>query len=361
MSVMTDVVVESISDTDEWDAFVGSLPGDVLVQTSAWGATKDSRFATSIIGVRDSADLVAGCLLMHGRVGPVEVIYAPRGPLFAPGHEPAVLRILDAIIARSAGLLPSVILLQPATQPQLLTNAMADAGFSVAPVDITTPATVEIDLTADVDTLFAALRSSRRRNIRKAEKAGLAVRRGTENDLATFFDLHSNTARRQGFEPLSETYLARQWKVLGDSGVLSVYLAELDGEALSAATVTGFGDRAVFKLAGLAESKTARDVRASDYLHWRIMVDAKERGFTYYDLGGFDKAAARIISGGGEAPEEIRNSASQFKLGFGGEVKLLPEAQWRVSPRALGLLQGPTASLVHRSKPLHNALMRLRE
>ena len=361
MNRMADPVVAEVLDSDEWDGFVESLPGDVLAQTSAWGDTKDTRFNTTILGVKESSGLVAGCLLLEGRIGPVQVTYAPRGPLYAAGHEDKTSLIVNSIVSRARGPKPAVILLQPATETSILQAAMSAAGFGRAPVDITTPATVEISLKPETETLFAALRSSRRRNIRKAEKAGLAVRRGGEDDLATFLELHRNTARRQGFEPMSESYLDRQWKILGEAGMMSVYLAELDGEAMSAATVTTFGDRAVFKLAGLSEAKAARDVRASDYLHWRVMVDAKERGFAYYDLGGFNKEAARIMSQGGEIPEDIRNSASQFKLGFGGDVRLLPEARWRVSPRILGFIQDPTAAAAQRFKPLRAALTRLRD
>jgi len=361
MSRVVDSVVAEVPDSGEWDEFVASLPGDVLAQTSAWGETKDSRFDTTILGVKGASGLEAGCLLMEGRIGPVHVIYAPRGPLYAAGHDDKTLQIVKSIVSRPRGSRPSIILLQPTSESSILQAAMSAAGFGPAPIDITTPATVEISLKPEVEALFAALRSSRRRNIRKAEKAGLKVRRGGADDVGTFLDLHRNTANRQGFEAISEAYLTRQWEVLGEAGTMSIYLAELDGQPMSAATVTTFGDRAVFKLAGLAESKLARDVRASDYLHWRVMVDAKERGFQYYDLGGFEKEAAKIIAAGGEPPEEIRNSASQFKLGFGGEVRLLPRAQWRVSPKPLGLLQDQMAMAVQRFRPLHSVVVRLRD
>jgi hypothetical protein len=63
---------------------------------------------------------------------------------------------------------------------------------------------------------------------------------------------------------------------------------------------------------------------------------------------------------GGEIPDELRSTASHFKLGFGGSVRALPEARWRVLPVPLRLAQGPTAALVRGFGPLESAVMRLR-
>lgn len=357
---MTVAVLNPGSDYAEWDVLVGAFGGDTLGQSSAWGATKGDDVMTTIVGLRHEGELVAGCLLLRRRVGPVALAYAPRGPIIAREHIHRSDELIAGILRELHARRPSVVILHPSVRPPELRTALDAHGFTPAPIDIATPATVEISLTDDTAQLFGRLRSSRRRNIRRAEKAGLVVRRGTEDDLATFLELHQHTASRQGFEAMSESYLQRQWEALGESGVLSIYVAEHDGTALSAATVTAFGDRAVFKLAGLADTPLARDTRASDFLHWQIMLDAKDRGFLIYDLGGFDKTAAKQIVAGEEPPEHLRQSASQFKLGFGGTVRVLPESVWKFSPSAAGLMQAPIARAVQELKPLRSAMARFR-
>ena len=357
----TSVTVHRGDVTPEWDTFVGSVTGDVLAQSGVWARTKSSRFTSSVVTVREADRISAGCLMMRTRLGPAEVLYAPRGPLFAPGSEHLASAVVDAITAEMKRRQLGVILLQPVSESPALVEAMDDAGFDLAPIDITTPATVEVPLADDVEDLFAALRSSRRRNIRRAERAGLVVRRGSEEDLDSFLELHRNTAKRQGFQPLTHEYLTSQWVALGRAGLMDVYLAELNCVALSAATVTTFGDRVVFKLAGLSDDPDARNLRASDYLHWRIMVESKERGFAYYDLGGFDKSMARFIVAGQDPPDELRGSASQFKLGFGGRVRILPEARWRLSPGAGRVVQGFAADRIRRHDALRTRLMGLRD
>ncbi len=347
-------------DPAEWDAFVSRSDGDVLAQTTAWARTKGRGDEYHIVAVRHGLELVGGCVLLDRRVGPLRLRYGARGPILAAGHEGAASVLVRALLETRVGRGPYALVLQPAAFTDGLEQAMATAGFTHFPLAIAPAATVQVPLGGGVDAVFEALRSSRRRNIRRAERAGVKVRLGSAEDLPLFQELHAQTAARQGFAPMTLGYLTKQWQVLAPDDLLRLYVAELDGEALSAATVTAFGDRMVFKLAGLSESVAARDSRASELLHWRIIVDACEGGFAYYDLGGFDRDAALTIEQGGEPPEEIRASASQFKLGFGGEVRALPEARWLLGPRPGQALQRPATALVEHSDFVRSMVGRLR-
>jgi lipid II:glycine glycyltransferase (peptidoglycan interpeptide bridge formation enzyme) len=344
----------------EWDAFVATRPGDVLAQTTLWARTKKPESDHLVLGVRRDGDLVGGAMVLLRRIGPLLVAHAPRGPILAPGHEDLAGTLVSGILDEVASWRPTAVILQPADLPEILEDSLGSHGFTVSPVDVTTPATVEVDLAPDPDALLAGMRSSRKRNIKRAERMGVEVRRGGEEDIELFHDLHGKTGGRQGFEPMSLSYLQRQWEVLGTAGMFHIYVAHLDGHPLSAATVTAFGDRAVFKLAGFADDDIAKEARASEYLHWKIMLDTRDLGYRFYDLGGFEREVAIAMGQGGEIPDELRSTASQFKLGFGGSVRALPEARWRVLPGPLRLAQGPTAALVRGFGPLESAVMRLR-
>lgn len=342
----------------EWDGFVATHPGDVLAQTTFWAKTK-SRSGLEIVGVRRDGALVGGAMLTVRRIGPCLVANAPRGPILEPEHDDLASDLIDAILDRVASWKPTAVILQPAKSSEGLSAALDSRGFTACPIDVATPATVEIDLELSDDELLAAMRSSRRRNIRRAERLGVEVRRGGPEEIDLFHDLHAKTGARQGFEPMSLDYLHQQWEALG-ADRFHIYVAHLDGHALSAATVTAFADRAVFKLAGFADDERARETRASDLLHWRILQDTRELGFRFYDLGGFDRKVAVAMSNGGEVPDDLRSTASQFKLGFGGTVKVLPQASWRILPRPFGLAQRPANGLIQNFDPLRSLVMKLR-
>lgn len=345
---------------ERWDTFVASMSGDVLAQTTAWAETKAPGQQHETIGLYDGDRLIGGCVLLLRPLGPLMVAYAPRGPLLSPGYEWAAPRLVAELERCRATWRPSALIVQPTRLDAQVAEALRGAGFTAAPLDIAPAASVEIDLTPEPDDILGRMRSSRRRNIRKAERFGVEVRRGDRADLAIFQQLHASTADRQGFPALTLDYLERQWEVLGPSGVMRVYLAHVGGEPLAAATVTAFGDRMVFKLAGLSEDPEARRVRASDSLHWRVLCAARDDGFSIYDLGGFDREAAVVIEQGGEPPDELRSTASQFKLGFGGRVVTRPQAQWRLGPGPVRFGQRPLVAAFNRSPWMRARLNRLR-
>lgn len=343
-------------DAHEWDVFVATHPHDVLSQTSLWARTKHNGSGHVIVGVRSGGSLVGGAMLLLRRIGPFLVATAPRGPLLDREHDELAPTLVDALLETIGSWRPAALIVQPADLTATMAESLQSRGFGASPINVTTPATVEIDLTPDPDQLLASMRSSRRRNIRRAHGLGVKVRRGGTEEIALFHDLHTKTGERQGFEPMSIEYLHRQAETLGDK--FGIYVAHLDGNPLSAATVTSFGDRVVFKLAGFADDELARQTRASELLHWEIMMDTKRLGYRFYDLGGFDREAAVALTRGGEVPEHLRTTASQFKLGFGGTVKVLPEARWKTLPRGLG--QRSATALINNVAPLKKRLMNLR-
>lgn len=358
---MAAVSGDSSVDPEEWDNFVAGIPGDTVQQTCMWARAKSNRYEHSIKVVRSDGLIVGGALLLHTKKAGIDIAYAPRGPLVLANNEAAIEPLLASLIGADQRSRLSAVVVQPVEETPGLVEGLSRCGFTPAPLDVATPATAEIILDVDDAQLMANMNSSRRQDIRKAEKLGVQVRTCGPEDFETFHRLHSASAQRQGFTPMSVDYLRRQADCLGHRNAFVMYLAELDGEALAGATVTAFGDRVVYKLTGMAPTKAARDGRATTYLQWRIMSDARSEGFAYYDLGGFDKQAAKIMIEGGETPEHVRRSPLQFKLSLGGQVRLSPGAWWRLSSGLLRALQEPVASLVERSSPVRNALLRFRD
>ena len=86
----------------------------------------------------------------------------------------------------------------------------------------------QIDL-ADrtLDDVFAGFNQLWRRNIRKAEKAGVVVSAGTRADLADFHRVYVETAARDRFTPRALSYFEKMWDELNGAheGRLTLHLA----------------------------------------------------------------------------------------------------------------------------------------
>ncbi|MFF9346244.1 lipid II:glycine glycyltransferase FemX [Streptomyces sp. NPDC014734] len=125
-----------------------------------------------------------------------------------------------------------------------------------------------------------------RRNIKKAEKAGVKVVEGDYEDLSVFYELYRETAGRDRFIPRPLVYFQRMWTALRaeDPARMRLYLAHHDGETLAAATMLTVGNHVWYSYG--ASTGRKREVQPGNAIQWRMMSDAHGRGAAVYDLRG---------------------------------------------------------------------------
>lgn len=155
------------------------------------------------------------------------------------------------------------------------------------------------------DEIFAGFNQLWRRNIRKAEKAGVTIRLGDRSDLAAFHAVYVETAHRDGFTPRGLVYFERMWDALGDH--LTLHLAEYQGHLAAATIMITVGPHAWYSYG--ASTTADRDVRPSNALQWHMIGTAREKGCTTYDLRGISNTLD---------PENHLFGLVTFKLGSGG-------------------------------------------
>ena len=189
------------------------------------------------------------------------------------------------------------------------TEASSGAGFG----DVQPRYVFQVPL-ADrtVDDLFAGFNQEWRRNIRKAQKAGVVVRAGGFADLPAFHEVYVETAGRDRFTPRALEYFRRMWVALNADHpeTMSLWLAEIDGRCAAAAIMVTVGDHAWYSYG--ASSTADRDARPSNAVQWAMMQAAQARGCRIYDLRG--------ISDTLDSDNHLFGLL-RFKLGTGGEVQ----------------------------------------
>jgi lipid II:glycine glycyltransferase (peptidoglycan interpeptide bridge formation enzyme) len=159
-----------------------------------------------------------------------------------------------------------------------------------------------------LDDVFAGFNQLWRRNIRKAEKAGVVVTRGERSDLAAFHPVYVETAHRDHFTPRGLAYFERMWDALNaQDDRLRLYLAHYDGHLAAATLLVHVGGHAWYSYG--ASTTADRDVRPSNALQWRMLSDAHALGCDVYDLRGI----ADTLD-----PSHHLHGLVQFKVGTGG-------------------------------------------
>jgi lipid II:glycine glycyltransferase (peptidoglycan interpeptide bridge formation enzyme) len=161
------------------------------------------------------------------------------------------------------------------------------------------------------DELLSGFNQLWRRNIKKAEKAGVTVSLGTAEDLPAFHTLYLETAARDGFTGRPLSYFQQMWSAMRaeDPDRIRLYLAWHEGELVAATTLVRVGEHAWYSYG--ASSSEKRDVRGSNAIQWQMMRDARAAGATVYDLRGITDTLDS---------DDPHFGLIQFKLGTGGEA-----------------------------------------
>jgi len=163
-----------------------------------------------------------------------------------------------------------------------------------------------------------------RRNIKKADKAGVVVEHGGFDDLPAFHEVYVETAERDRFTPRGLAYFQRMWRAMSaeDPGRITLYLAKHEGRVLAATTLVRVGRHAWYSYG--ASSNEGRDVRPSNAIQWAMVRDSLAAGCDVYDLRGISDTLD---------PDDHLFGLIQFKLGTGGRAgEYLGEWDLRLRP-----------------------------
>jgi hypothetical protein len=146
-----------------------------------------------------------------------------------------------------------------------------------------------LDLANPLATIRSGFDPEWRRDLTKAEKAGVKITRSVElEDFDRFEQLFLDLTKLKDFKTNEDVHFFRSIQPdIPPDQKLVLHLA-WQGQELIAGHLGSFvGDTAIYLL-GAANSR-GRDLRASYLLQWAVIEYAQSVGNTYYDLGGVDQ------------------------------------------------------------------------
>ena len=196
-------------------------------------------------------------------------------------------------------------------------------------------------ITNNQDTRFAEASARRARN---KQISNFNDQKSKEYFAEEFLRLTKEMAIRQGITTHPEEYYRKMIESLPEE-MLKIYVAEYDGPAstreddhsstrggkiIAANLILFYGDTATY-LHG-ASGNEHRNVMAPYLLQWQAILDAKEKGYKFYDFGGVKSKISNKIpaspASGQNSKFKIQNSSgwsgiTRFKLGFSLSTKPL--------------------------------------
>ncbi|MDO5092319.1 MAG: peptidoglycan bridge formation glycyltransferase FemA/FemB family protein [Propionibacteriaceae bacterium] len=347
------ITVKTIS-AEEHLAFVAHRGEASFLQLPAWGKAKPE-WTSETVGFFDDGELTGVGLILYRQLPKMRrfLAYLPEGPVLDWGRSDVEAH-LDALVAYARSRKAFAVRIGPTvvhrrwlapTVKEAIADPKVTALSQATPDETTTVGTrvlralehlgwqqqgvgpgfaagqpkfnYQLRLT---DTDGAALTDEQllkgmnqlwRRNIKKADKLGVAVTQGERDDLARFHRIYLETAERDHFTGRGLPYFQTMWDALNaeEPDRMRVYLAEHEGDLVAATTFIRVGTHAWYSYGASTTAK--REVRGSNAIQWRMMRDARDAGATVYDLRGITE---------GLAADDPELGLIQFKVGTGGEA-----------------------------------------
>ncbi len=162
--------------------------------------------------------------------------------------------------------------------------------------------------------VLAGMNQLWRRNIKKADKAGVEVTLGGSDDIAAFHELYAHTAERDHFTPRPLSYFTTMVEALSEEETggavdIRLYLAHHEGDLVAATIWIRVGTHTWYSYGSSSTHK--REVRGSNAIQWRMIRDAMAAGAAVYDLRGITDTLSA---------DDPHVGLIQFKVGTGGEA-----------------------------------------
>lgn len=342
----------------EWEQFLVERGGDV-VQTSMWGHSKTALGQDAVLVTKKAHGAIdAGALMVVRRIGPgIRVGYVARGPVVGAQTRFQRSDFLDTLLEHAKEHRCLGLVVQPPTQDDDLSAALASSGFLDSPISVAPDATIVLDIRRTDEELLASMSRMRRRNIRKA--LGQAVKIEPSSDIELFHRLHMATAARQQFAALTLGYFQAQWDALSPSDGVRMLVAISGRTPTAALWLSNFAGKITFRAAGW-DPHAGASLNVNEALHWEAIQWARTQGAHTYDFGGFDRPAAEAIAAGRAMPDGFDKTHSHFKLGFGGTPILLPRPKLVPLSIAANRLSRAVLPRLLRSPVTRRAAQRLR-
>ncbi|MER8092995.1 lipid II:glycine glycyltransferase FemX [Streptomyces goshikiensis] len=331
--------------------YLQSLPSASHCQVPAWADVKNEWRSENLGWFNESNELVGAALVLYRQLPKVKryLAYLPEGPVinwYAPNLEewlqpmlahlkhqgaftvkmgpPVVIRRWNSAAIKAGIQDPNVKRLRDVEASVIEPRAFevsdklrrmgwqqaedGGAGFG----DVQPRYVFQVPLAnRSLDDVLKGFNQLWRRNIKKAEKAGVEVVQGGYDDLPVWQHLYEITAERDKFRPRPLSYFQRQWTALNseDPNRMRLYIATHEGEPLAAATMLTVGQHVWYSYGASANHK--REVRPSNAMQWRMLRDSYALGASVYDLRGISDTLDE---------NDHLFGLIQFKVGTGGEA-----------------------------------------
>jgi len=310
-----------IKEKDRYNTFIKLNDKGHFLQTWEWGEVKRGMGWQPLPLILEKDGIIRGSLLILKRNLPLPgvkrcIFYSPRGPVTDIESE-ELCQALFAGARRVAQDHRAIFLkIDPdvSRENEKFVNILQNCRFKRNNTGLdfegVQPAFVfRLDISLSEVKILENMHSKTRYNIKLAQRKGVMIREAnSKEELSSFYTILTETAERDQFLIRGYEYFEMIWDQMVESGLAKIFLAEYQGQIISASLALILGEKAWY-LYG-ASSNEYRNVMPNYLIQWEMIRWAKTQGCSLYDFRG--------VSGDLDESNPLYG-LYRFKKGFNGD------------------------------------------
>ena len=283
---------ENKEEVKKYKEFVDNFSSTSLMQSMNWADVKKGWESEYVYLEEDGKIVMAMSLVIRKIIGSKSMIYAPRGPVGDIYDIQKVKKITEKVDKIAKKYNAFVFRFDPERYyDEKLEEMYVKEGYKVRNRKFGKNELIQprynmiLNISGKTEEeVFKGYSEKTRYNVRVAKRKGVTVRYSRDvEDLKTFYNLYVVTGIRDKIASRPYDYFERMLNTF-DENHMRIYIAEFEGEALSAAIAINYGKK-TFYLYG-ASSNEKRNFMPNYLMQQEMIEWAIETGCDLYDFGG---------------------------------------------------------------------------
>lgn len=283
---------ENKEEVKKYKEFVDNFSSTSLMQSMNWADVKKGWESEYVYLEEDGKIVMAMSLVIRKIIGSKSMIYAPRGPVGDIYDIQKVKKITKEVDKIAKKYNAFVFRFDPERYyDEKLEEMYVKEGYKVRNRKFGKNELIQprynmiLNISGKTEEeVFKGYSEKTRYNVRVAKRKGVTVRYSRDvEDLKTFYNLYVVTGIRDKIASRPYDYFERMLNTF-DENHMRIYIAEFEGEALSAAIAINYGKK-TFYLYG-ASSNEKRNLMPNYLMQQEMIEWAIETGCDLYDFGG---------------------------------------------------------------------------
>ena len=174
--------------------------------------------------------------------------------------------------------------------------------------------TIDIPLDGDLETIYKRIDKKARWGVNKAKKEGLQViEAGSLGEVEEFYKIYKETCHRGNITPIPLEFMKDFFSKLKEYNFL--FLVKYKGEYIAGSWVKIYGKNfSIPKQEYNASLTEYLNMQPNNLLYWHMIEWAKNKGYSYLDLGGTDSEAQKGSK---------QDNLNQFKERWGEKRRII--------------------------------------